>query len=137
MDGKDSAADSGEAEPVSMLSQYLTWNPIDSISSALLIIYRILQNVPASFSRSLEVATQRRLDRLLTDTEYVNDNTGLTFDEKLEVRRFSSILAAALWKYYNLQGSSIPEVIEKWRETCLSPDEFSEIRNPWEDCDRV
>lgn len=137
MDGKDSAADSGEAEPVSMLSQYLTWSPMDSISSALLIIYRILQNVPASFSRSLEVATQRRLDRLLADTAYDNDNIGLTFDEKLEVRRFSSTLAAALWKYYNSQSLSIPEVIGKWRETCLSPDEFSEIRNPWEDCDRV
>lgn len=135
--GKNSATDSGEDEPVSMLSQYLTWSPIDSISPALLIIYRILQKVPASFSHNLEVATQRRLDRLLTDTAYDNDNIGLTIDEKLELRRFSSTLAAALWKYYNSVSLPIPDVIEKWRETCLSPDEFSEIRNPWKDFDRV
>ncbi len=25
-------------------------------------------------------------------------------------------------------------VIEKWRKECLSPDEFSEMRNAWTDC---
>ncbi|GEM_PF-565429 len=137
LDGNDADASSVEPDPASMLSQYLTWCPTHSISSALWIIVRILKNSPTSFSTSLEVATQRRLDRLLTDTAYDSDNPDLNFDEKLEVRRISSILSAALWTYYSSRSLSVPEFVEKWRETYLSPDEFSEIRNAWGDCERV
>lgn len=137
LDGNDAAASSVEPDPASMLSQYLTWCPTHSISSALWIIVLILKNSPTSFSHSLEVAAQRRLDRLLADTAYDSDNPDLNFDEKLEVRRISSILAAALWSYYNSRSLPVPEVVEKWRAACLSPDEFSEIRNAWGDCERV
>jgi len=131
LDGDDADASSVEPDPASMLSQYLTWCPIHSISSALWIIVRILKNSPTSFSNSLEIATQRRLSRLLIDTVYDSDNPDLNFDEKLEVWRTASILAASLWTYYNSQSIAVPEVVEKWRDACLSPDEFSEIRNPW------
>lgn len=131
LDGNDAAASSVEPDPASMLSQYLTWCPTHSISSALWIIVRILKNSPTSFSHSLETAAQRRLDRLLADTAYDSDNPDLNFEEKLEVRRISSILAAGLWTYYSSRSLPIPEVVENWRDTCLSPDEFSEIRNPW------
>ena len=137
LDCNDADAITVEPDPASMLSQYLTWCPTHSISSVLWNIVRILKNSPTSFSTSLEVATQRRLNRLFTDTAYDSDNPDLNFDEKLEVRRISSILAAALWTYYNSRNFSVPEVVEKWRETCLSPDEFSEIRNAWGDCKRV
>lgn len=136
LDGNDADASSVEPDPTSMLSQYLTWCPTSSISSALWIIVRILKNSPTSFSASLEVAIQRRLDGLLTETAYDKDNPFLTFDEKLEVRRISSILAAALWKYYSSRSLSVPEVVERWRETRLSPDEFSEIRNAWGGCEK-
>jgi hypothetical protein len=137
LDGSDTDVSSVEPDPASMLGQYLTWCPTHSISSALWIIVRILKNSPTSFSISLDVAAQRRLDRLLTDTAYDSDNPDLNFDEKLEVRRISSILAAALWTYYNSQSLPVPEVVGKWRGACLSPDEFSEIRNAWRDCERV
>ena len=137
LDGSDVDANSVEPHPASMLGQYLTWCPTHFISSALWIIVRILKNSPTSFSPSLEVVTQRRLDRLLTDTAYDSDNPDLNFDEKLEVRRFSSILAAELWTYYSSRNLFIPGVVEKWHEACLSPDEFSEIRNAWGDCGRV
>lgn len=134
LDGIGADASSIEPDPTSMLSQYLTWCPTHSISSALWIIVRILKNLPTSFTASLEEAAQRRLGRLLTETAYDNDNPDLNFDEKLEVRRISSILAATLWTYYSSRSLSVPEVVEKWRETCLSPDEFAEIRNAWGDC---
>jgi hypothetical protein len=133
LDGDDAVASSVESDPASMLSQYLTWCPIHSTSSALWIIVHILKNSPTSFSRNLEVATQRRLDRLLADTAYDRDNPDLKFEEKLAVRRISSILAAAIWSYYNSRCLPVPGVVEKWRVACLSPDEFSDIRNPWQD----
>lgn len=135
--GIDAETSPLEPDPALMLSQYLTWGPTHFITPALWIVVRILKNIPTSFSTSLEVATQRRLDRLLTETAYDKDNPFLTFDEKLEVRRISTILAAALWTHYRSRSLSVPEVVEKWRETCLSLDEFSEIRNPWGDCERV
>ena len=137
LDGIDADASPVEPDPASMLSQYLTWRPTYSITQALWIVVRILKSMPTSFSTSLEVATQRRLDSLLTETAYDKDNPFLIFDEKLEVRRISSILAATLWTHYRSHDLSIPIVVEKWREACLSSDEFSEIRNAWGDCERV
>ncbi len=135
----DVDTDTSIAEPAQalMLSQYLTWKPIQSISSALWVVVRILKNSPNSFSASLQEATLRQLDRLLAKTAYDNECPGINFDEKLEVRQVSSILAATLWTYYNSRSLSIPEVVKKWREACLSPDEFSEIRNAWGECKRA
>lgn len=137
LDGNDAAASSVEPDPASMLSQYLTWCPIHSISLALRIIVRILKNSPTIFCHSLEVAAQRRLDRLLFETAYDSGNPDKNFDEILEVRLISSILAAAIWTYYSSRSLPVPEVVEKWRDKCMSPDEFSEIRNAWADCERV
>jgi len=135
LSGIDSMTSSVKLDPALMLSQYLTWCPTQSITQALGIVVRILRNRSSSFTSGLEAATQKRLDRLLTETDYGNDNPSLTFDEKLEVRRVAAILAAALWTQYRSCGSAVPCVVENWRKTCLSPDEFSEIRNAWEDCD--
>ena len=137
LDGIDADASPVEADPASMLSQYITWRPTHSIIPALWIVVRILKNTPNSFSSSLEVAIQRRLDSLLTETAYDKDSPFLTFDEKLEVRRISSILAATLWIHYRSRRSSIPAVVEKWREICFFSNEFAEIRNAWEGCERV
>jgi len=126
---------SDEYDPISMLGQYLTWCPTPSISLALSITTRIIKESPDCFSRSLEVATLRRLDRLLADTSYITKNVEIPFDEKLEVRHISSALAATLWLRYKSSSESVPEVIERWRKACLSSEEFAEIRNPWRDVD--
>ncbi|MDD4394143.1 MAG: SIR2 family protein [Desulfobacterales bacterium] len=138
-DGKDTNASIVEPDPTSMLCQYITWCPTDFISFALQIVVLVLEHSRASFSTSLEDAVLKRLNRLLTDTAYkienpnfeTYDNSDSDFDKKLEVRLYSSELAAALWTYYRMQNKPIPEVVEKWRKSCLSPNEFSEIKNPW------
>lgn len=135
--GIDTEMSSIEPDPVLMLCQYLTWCPTRSITQALWIVVRILKNTSINFPTSLAITTQGRLDRLLTETAYGKGNPDLTFDEKLEVRRIAAILAATLWTHYKSCNSSVPCVVEKWREICLSSDEFSEIRNAWGDCERV
>lgn len=129
--------DSLEATAEEMLCQYLTWCPTHSISTALLAIVIVLKNAPKRFSAKIETATLRRLTTLLIETKYDNGNLYLDFDERLEIRRISSILASELWLYYKSRKSSTPGVVEKWRESCLTPDEFSEIRNAWEDCESI
>lgn len=133
IDGNDTKAKTADSELVLMLSQYLTWCPTRYITPALWIMVRILKSSSSNISGSLETATQARLSRLLTDTAYNNDNSEMNFEEKLEVRRTCSILAAALWGYYTSESVSVPSVLEEWREACLSENEFSEIQNPWKD----
>lgn len=118
-------------DAASMLSQYLTWCPTRHITFALWVVFRILKDTPSGILDNLEMTIHRRLNRLLVETVYDTDSSDMSFDEKLEVRRVASILSAALWRYYNLRSLPVPEIIEEWREKCLSSDEFAEIRNPW------
>ncbi|MDQ0290311.1 anti-phage defense-associated sirtuin Dsr2 [Oligosphaera ethanolica] len=126
----------GDSDPISLLSQFLSWSPTPSLYTALWIVKRILKESPSHFVDSLEMATLSRLNRLLTDTAYANDIPDCPFEEKLTVRSMSSFLAAELWSYYNTRNIPLPDAITKWRDACLSPDEFAEIRNPWVDRDR-
>ncbi len=131
LDSKEHAWNAEDA--VSMLSNYLSWCQTRPISSVLYIIVRILKTKPTSFSKSLESATLERLNRLLTDADYHSDNPDLDFDEKVEVHLWASVLTVQLWRYYFSQNLPIPEVVEKWREVCLDPNEFAEVRAPWRD----
>lgn len=131
LDSKEHAWNAEDA--VSMLSNYLSWCQTRPISSVLYIIVRILKTKPTSFSKSLESATLERLNRLLTDADYHSDNPDLDFDEKVEVHLCASVLTVQLWRYYFSQNLPIPEVVEKWREVCLDPNEFAEVRAPWKD----
>lgn len=123
-----------ESELISTFIQYVTWCPTHSIVSAFWVAIRILKYKPANFPASLGLAIQRRLDRLIIETSYDQDSLFLSFDEKLEVHRISSIMAATLWVYYNSRNLPIPESVEKWREICTVTDEFSEIKNAWGGC---
>ncbi len=52
-------------------------------------------------------------------------------DRVIETRSAAASLAFALHNYYKESGIDEPKVIEKWREICNDPDEFSVIRNSW------
>ncbi|MCK9436526.1 MAG: hypothetical protein M0Q12_04885 [Synergistaceae bacterium] len=125
---------STKIEAIKMLSLYVMWCSTDSVGYALSIIIRILKNAPTNYSDGLEDATIKRLNILLEETNYENKKNLITFEEKLEVRRISSILASTLWKHYKTKNKQIPEVIVDWRKICMSPHEFSEIKNTWEGC---
>lgn len=125
-----------EEIPVTLLSQFLSWSSIESINAVLWNLFRIIKSSDASSSLSsnLEVALKKRLDKLLNEVAYDSNNSELDFDEKLEVRRIASKVAAALWIYYSSRNLPIPLVIKKWREQCISASEFSEVRHVWEAC---
>ncbi len=123
--------DSAKSELLSMLSQYLTWAPIRSVEFALDVIIRILTQ-GICISSDLEIAIQGRLEKLLVETSYENTTSDLNVDEKLQLRRTSSLLAKTLFDYYSLK-LHIPEIIMEWKKKSLSPDEFAEVTNIWKD----
>lgn len=118
---------------ISMFQQYITWCPTYSIIPAFSILIRILRNNPIKLLPILEGSVFQRLDKLLIETSYDIDNECLNFEKKLEVRRISSVLTARLWSYYKSKELTVPKIIGEWRNACLSPNEFAEIRIPWEE----
>lgn len=122
---------SEDASPISMFQQYIRWCPTYSIIPAFQLLIRILRN---NLTKSLpfqDMSVFKRLNKLLIETSYDSDSQYMDFDQKLEVRQISSVLTATLWSFFKSESSPIPEVINRWREACLSPDEFAEIRIPW------
>lgn len=117
---------------IPMLCQYLTWSPSPSISKALWIAIKILKASPESFSEELKITLLKRIDRIFSETKYDDNGSNLTFDEKLSLRRVTAILAVSLQGYYLSLDQPIPDIIEKWRDRCLSSDEFAEVRIAWE-----
>lgn len=114
-----------------LLSQFIMWTSNKPVISALNIITRILRNKPDIFESELRCAAVNRLDKLFIQTDLNLEESDLIFDDRLEMRAKGSMTAAELYKYYKSQHSEIPNIITKWKENCSSPDEFSELRNPW------
>jgi hypothetical protein len=118
-------------DPIPMLSQYITWCPMRSIADAMQLVIPILREAPGDFSTDLENAVLKRLDRLLIDTAYDKTERDISFEENLEVRETAAAIAATLWGYYASRDTTVPRIIEEWKESSLSKDEFAEIRNAW------
>lgn len=75
---------------------------------------------------------------LLAGLEQIAEETskgirGNDEDGVITTRAAAGSLAFALSKYYQESGSSEPKVIQRWRELCSDPNEFSEVKNSWSD----
>ena len=75
---------------------------------------------------------------LLTALEQIAEETskgikGNDEDGVIMTRAAAGSLAFTLSKYYQESGSSEPKVIQRWRELCSDPNEFSEVKNSWPD----
>jgi len=100
------------------------------------IVVRILKKKSGNFLTNqemcgLEEGAQHQLSRLLSETSYDKNDSVLTFDEKVEIRCFAVALAATLQARYGACGLTVPGVVEEWRKSCFSPQEFSEVKNAW------
>ena len=62
-------------------------------------------------------------------TEYKNNNSILSFEEKLLIRSVTMHLAFIINK--NLDNDTMEPEIEYWEKLSENEDEFSDIRNQW------
>lgn len=69
------------------------------------------------------------LDHLVTITNYANENSPLSFDEKIIVRQSAMKLAYTMWK--NLNSPEKEKGLTIWKEIADNEEEFSDIRNRW------
>ena len=69
------------------------------------------------------------LSHLASFTEYKNNNSILSFEEKLLIRSVTMHLAFIINK--NLDNDTVEPEIEYWKNLSENEDEFSDIRNQW------
>jgi hypothetical protein len=112
----------------------IKWRCLPNIGNALNAGIRILNDFP-------EILTDEFLKDIISGLEYLIDETSLqnqqsTTDiaKRLDIRADAASLAYTLYKYYLKKNSPIPEPLGKWKSVCSNVDEFSDIRNQWENC---
>ena len=76
------------------------------------------------------------LSGLLVGLSELTDETstgvrGNDQDGMIPIRAAAASLAFSLCKYYQQAGLDEPEAIQRWRELCSDPDEFSEVKHSW------
>ncbi len=94
------------------------------------ISLKFLINIPEIIPESFLEEVLVGLNYLLDEANF-NNMSSIDFAYILERKTSAASLAYNLWNYYNERKTSIPEVIQKWKEICSSQKEFSEIRNQW------
>ena len=55
-----------------------------------------------------------------------NDQDGM-----IPIRSAAASLAFSRCKYYQQAGLDEPGAVQRWRELCSDPDEFSEVKHSW------
>ncbi len=115
----------------SLLNQYVTWAPTESLHVTFLTVIRILRQNEEKLSPDLKELIIQKLQQLLNDTSYDNDTGTLNFEENLRVRKTSTILASILYKHYKSADTEMPNILTEWKKEIEKNDEFAEIRNAW------
>lgn len=72
------------------------------------------------------------LESLVSESDILDENSLLPQSKRLHIREYSAALAYKLYNHHVAEGVSIPSVLNKWKDVCDDPNEFSEIRNQWE-----
>lgn len=71
------------------------------------------------------------LSNLIPETKIEEEDSDEQVHYKLIYRREAARLTVALSKYYTSKNIEIPTYVSQWKELCLNPNEFAEIRNVW------
>lgn len=117
---------------VAMLVQGVQWRHRPALAGRLWVIASLVENKK---QRQFLLPT---LTNLLIGLKQIEKETskgirGNDEDGVITIRAAAASLAFALSKYYQESGSSEPKVIQRWRELCSDPNEFSEVKNSWTD----
>ncbi len=114
---------------LSLLASSLRLRDKHRLLFSLFATFEIISKYKLCFSKSLEDSVIFSLDKLKVETNGLSDSFEL--ESTLYLRENSAKLAYQLYEYYREEKIEIPEVICQWKEICMNPDEFVEIRNSW------
>ncbi len=112
----------------------IKWRSLPNIVNALAIETNILNDFSEAPTDELLNDIVFGLGCLIEETSLQNPQSAIDIAKRLDIRAVAASLACTLYKYYLKKNSPIPEPLEKWKSVCSDVDEFSDIRNQWENC---
>ena len=120
----------GEFAPIAMiLVQGVQWRHRPALVDRLLIIADLVKEQHRFLSLDVLAALLAGLEKIAEETSSGirdNDEGGV-----ITIRASAASLAFALSEYYQESGLGEPTEIQRWREICSDPNEFSEVKNSW------
>lgn len=114
---------------IKIFSCFIRYARSTLLSSALEIVSTILKNTSVQLSFSIEKAVLDVIKRIIDGYDE------LSFEENLELQESAASIASQLYSFYKAKNITIPLIILKWKDICLSKDTFSEIKNKWDNID--
>ena len=115
------------------LVQGVEWRYRPALAARLRVAANLVERQPWFLSEETKIGLLAGLEQLVEETSSgVKDND---VDGVIAIRSSAASLAFALFGHYDVSGLELPEAIQRWRELCSAPDEFSEVRNAWTDAD--
>ena len=97
------------------------------------IITLIVSDYPTLINNRMLKDLEIGLSNLIKYTSILSNDSSDIINNKLLTKFKSAKLSLALNKYYNSTKTKTPKVIIGWKNSCLNPNEFSEIRKIWID----
>lgn len=110
----------------------IRWRHYQSLINAMRLSISILNNFPETIMEESLYDILFGLNSLIEETSLQNRQSAMDIDKRLDVRSLAASLTYTLYNYYLKKELPIPEIIEKWRSICSDIEEFSDIRNKWE-----
>jgi len=110
----------------------IKWRCFPNLINAMNSAIRILNSFSETITDELINNIILGLGCLIEETSLQNQQSAIDIAKLLDIRACAASLACALYKYYLKKNSPIPETLQKWRSVCSDINEFSDIRNQWE-----
>lgn len=114
-----------------ILIQGIQWRHRTALASRLSIVTVLVEKKLLFLSTVTLNKLIYGLGKILKETETGvkgNDQDGV-----ISLRASGASLAYTLYRHYRMTETNLPETIQRWRDVCSNPNEFSEIRNSWLD----
>jgi len=114
---------------INVLGQFVYWRKVVGLRSVLIVLTKVVSKYSNLFTIDLEAPILVGLHNILKDT--IADMDGVGVAERLAIRQRAAGLAYVIFVHHTVQNVPVPDVILEWKSTCLSDDEFAEIRKQW------
>ena len=115
------------------LVQGVEWRHRPALAARLRVAAQLVERQPWFLSEETKIGLLVGLEQLVEETS--SGVKGNDVDGVIAIRSSAASLAFALFGHYEASGLELPEAIQRWRELCSAPDEFTEVRNSWTDTD--
>ncbi|MDR2971983.1 MAG: SIR2 family protein [Bacteroidales bacterium] len=117
---------------ISIISQKIKHRAEKCLSSVISTATIIVKGHKQYLNESIIDDINIGLEYLLAEAEINNEDDIECIHKKLENRIAGIKLVLVLKKYFKTNKLEMPRYVEEWKKRCLDINEFSEIRNAWE-----